>query len=269
MAAMKLSRLILTLGIILLPAFPLSAQEIEEAPSVRYSGAVSGVKGSAGLIETDTSSYLLKLGRKLGDYTVVTLNFQKAVLESPTGKQFPLLLGGPELGAAPAGSLKLRLNGVPLNHTAKAIADVSGVSVVLEGSLSNLVRYTGSANGPEDALKKVFPAGGPRSVMVELKGSSLWVVGGQRFCDSIPLALSSSSHRGKATTFDFVNAEFSYVMKVLARELGVELVMSEQVRSGVTIATVKALPAEDLVAILTAGNGLKYSLDSSTLKVSR
>ncbi len=106
-------------------------------------------------------------------------------------------------------------------------------------------------------------------MMVDLKGSSLWIVGGQRFRDSIPAALSSSSHRGPATTFDFVNAEFSYVMKVLARELGVELVMSAQVKNGVTIVTTKAVPAEDLVAILTAGNGLKYTLDSSTLKVSR
>ncbi len=103
MASMKLSRLILTLGLILLPRFPLSAQEFEEAPSVRYSGAVSGPKGSVGLIETDTASYLLKLGRKLGDYTVVALNFQKTVLESPTGKQFPLPLGVRSLALLPQG----------------------------------------------------------------------------------------------------------------------------------------------------------------------
>lgn len=239
----------------------------EAAPILKYSGYVSGANGECAVIETGNRGYLLRAGVMVGDYEVRSFDPDGLVLGSPSGAEFSFPLNGLLLGEAPATKLRMRFDGTPLGHAVRAIANVSNIGVHVDTALKSRVRFGGAADGLSDVLSKLVPAGGIQGKTVKLKHGDLWIVGGEKFVRSVTGALAASKHRGKKVTFDFVEAELPYVMKILAQELKVSLIMQKGLAGTVTIATPGGLPAEDLTASITAGHGLSYSLDGTTLLV--
>ncbi len=263
---MRVLGLLLLLG--LLATLPVLAEEA--APILKYSGYLSGKQGERAIIEVGNRGYLLSSGIMVGDYKVVSLDPDQLILESPSGNRFPYPLNGRLLEAPPEARLKMRLDGAPTSQVTKALASVSGVGVYTDSTLKTRLRFGGPAQSLTEALGLLFPAGGVTGKTVRIAQGEVWLVGRPPLVQAVASAFTGSRHRGKKVVFDFVEAEFRYVMKTLAAELGVSLIMEKGIDGAVTITTPPGgLPAEDLVAAITAGAGFTYRLDATTLLVGR
>lgn len=248
----------------------LSVGAEEAAPVLKYSGYLAGKEGERAIVEVGHRGYLLRPGITVGDYKVTSLDADQLTLESPSGQKFSYPLNGRLLESAGSAKFKMRLDGAPTAQVVKALASVAGVGVYTDSSLKARLRHGGSAESLADAVNKLFPSGGVSGRPVRLPQAEIWIVGKPALVNSVSEAFRGSRHRGKRVVLDFVEADLPEVMKTLARELSISLVMEKGLAGSVTITTPSGgLPAEDLVAAIAAGAGLSYRLDATTLLVGR
>lgn len=213
------------------------------------------------------SQYVIAAGQKLGDYRVDSIDADKVVLVSSGGSRFEFV-NQAAAGSVDAAPLFLRIDQAGLVYTAKAIASTVGCGMfVCEGS-EGVGSYTGPAQDPPDALSKLA-AFSPdlTSEMVDGPGGPLWIIGRPEQIEAVEAALHSSPHRGKGVAFDYVYAQLTYVLKILAKEMNVTLVTEEEYDWGVTVLNSQAIPAEDVLAMIVADTTLAYRVKGKKLFV--
>lgn len=244
------------------------AQEVQ-SPNVSYTGYVeSGGKGCAVVLAVDSDrQYVVKVGDKLGDYRVESLNAGKLVLLSPDGERFELENAG---AAAPAESspIQLRTSQAGLVYMVRAISGTTGCSTfVCEGS-EGVCEFSGGAKDEPDALSKLARFNlDLTSEIVQRPSGRLWIVGQQNQIDAVEAALNASGHHGQGVRLDFILADLNVVLGVLAKEMELELVVEQEYEWGITVRTPDPMPAEDLLAMIVADTTLAYHIKGRKLFV--